>query len=88
VVLALVTYSDNDPVWFFNNRAGGTTENFAGPFGAFVATLSFQMAGYATYFGPFIVGFAGWHTSGARRSTRPTRSSPARSVLVTCLVAC
>jgi len=84
-LLALVTYSATDPVWFFNNRAGATTENFAGPFGAFIATLSFQLAGYATYLAPFIVGFAGWHYFWCTTIDSPYTKLTGSVVLLTCL---
>jgi S-DNA-T family DNA segregation ATPase FtsK/SpoIIIE len=59
-LVALVTYSASDPSWFFNN-ASGPTANFAGPFGAFLANVSFQLLGYAAYLLPVVLGYIGWH---------------------------
>jgi S-DNA-T family DNA segregation ATPase FtsK/SpoIIIE len=59
-LVALVTYSAPDPSWFFNT-ASGPTANFAGPFGAFLANVSFQLLGYAAYLLPVVLGYIGWH---------------------------
>ena len=84
-LLALATHSSTDPVWFFNNRAGGETSNFAGPFGAFVATLSLQMAGYATYLLPLVVGIVGWHYFWCTVIDSPYTKLVGASVLLFCL---
>jgi len=60
-LIALVTYSPSDPVWFFNDVAGGDVHNFAGRFGAFLATASFQLCGYAAFLLPLVVGVIAWH---------------------------
>ncbi|MEO7889918.1 MAG: DNA translocase FtsK [Vicinamibacterales bacterium] len=60
-LIALVTYTPNDPVWFFNDRPHADANNFAGPFGAFLAMVSWQTAGYTAYLMPVIVGAIGWH---------------------------
>ena len=60
-LIALVTYSASDPVWFFNDLPGTVVHNFAGRFGAFLSTASFQMCGYAAFLIPLIVGVIGWH---------------------------
>ncbi|MEO8481784.1 MAG: DNA translocase FtsK [Acidobacteriota bacterium] len=60
-LIALVTYSSSDPVWFFNDVAGGDVHNFAGRFGAFLATASFQLCGYAAFLLPLVVGIIAWH---------------------------
>jgi S-DNA-T family DNA segregation ATPase FtsK/SpoIIIE len=59
-LIALSTYSDKDPVWFFNNF-GGDVSNFAGHFGAFLATLSLQLFGYTSFLLPVIIGYIAWH---------------------------
>jgi hypothetical protein len=46
-LVALVSYSDKDPAWFFNNVSAGSPANFAGRVGAFMAEVGFQLVGYA-----------------------------------------
>jgi S-DNA-T family DNA segregation ATPase FtsK/SpoIIIE len=59
--IALLTYTPNDPVWFFNDVAGDEPSNFAGPVGAFVAMASLQLAGYPAYLLPLVLGVIAWH---------------------------
>ena len=59
-LIALVTYSPADPVWFFQAGGDGPPENFIGRVGAFVAELSFQVLGFASYLVPVLLGVAGW----------------------------
>jgi DNA segregation ATPase FtsK/SpoIIIE, S-DNA-T family len=60
-LIALVSYSPSDPVWFFNTGSDLPPANFAGRVGAFLAELSFQLVGYAAYLAPVIVAVIGWH---------------------------
>ena len=60
-LIALVSYSPNDPAWFFNNAGAGRPGNFAGRVGAFTAVLSFQLVGYAAYLIPLVLGAIAWH---------------------------
>jgi DNA segregation ATPase FtsK/SpoIIIE, S-DNA-T family len=60
-LIALVSYSPSDPVWFFNTGSDLPPANFAGRIGAFLAELSFQLVGYAAYLAPLIVAVVGWH---------------------------
>ena len=60
-MVALVSYSPSDPAWFFNNASRADVANFAGRVGAFLAVASFQLLGYAAFFLPVVLGFAGWH---------------------------
>ena len=59
-LVALVSYSPADPAWFFNS-IGGQTANFAGPAGAFLSELAFQLLGYTAYLIPFLMGYLAWH---------------------------
>jgi S-DNA-T family DNA segregation ATPase FtsK/SpoIIIE len=59
-VIALVTYSAQDPVWFFNDISASEVHNFAGRFGAFLATVSFQLVGYSAYLLPVVLFAIGW----------------------------
>jgi S-DNA-T family DNA segregation ATPase FtsK/SpoIIIE len=60
-LISLVTYEPSDPVWFFTSGATHPPANFAGRVGAFLAELSFQIAGYAAYLIPAIIAIIGWH---------------------------
>ena len=51
-LVALATYDPTDPVWFFSAGAAGHPSNFAGRVGAFLAEMSFQVVGYASYLIP------------------------------------
>jgi S-DNA-T family DNA segregation ATPase FtsK/SpoIIIE len=60
-LIALLTYNEHDPVWFFNLRPPGDVTNFAGRVGAFVAEASLQLAGYPAFLLPPLLGIVGWH---------------------------
>ncbi len=60
-VLALVTQTPTDPVWFFNDVEATEVENFAGRFGAFLATISLQLFGFTAYLMPVALGYIAWH---------------------------
>jgi DNA segregation ATPase FtsK/SpoIIIE, S-DNA-T family len=60
-LVALASYSPNDPVWFFRTGIAGTPDNFAGRVGAFIAELSFQLLGYTAFLVPIVMVVVGWH---------------------------
>ena len=60
-LIALASYTPSDPVWFFNTGADVPPANFAGRVGAFLAELSFQIVGYASYLIPAVMVVVGWH---------------------------
>jgi S-DNA-T family DNA segregation ATPase FtsK/SpoIIIE len=60
-LITLVSYSPADPVWFFNNIAGGPPLNFGGRIGAFIAEASLQLLGYTSYLIPALLCVIGWH---------------------------
>jgi S-DNA-T family DNA segregation ATPase FtsK/SpoIIIE len=60
-LIALASYDPNDPVWFFSTGTNEVPMNFAGRVGGFLAELSFQLLGYASYLIPAIIAVAGWH---------------------------
>jgi DNA segregation ATPase FtsK/SpoIIIE, S-DNA-T family len=60
-LIALATYDPNDPAWFFSTGTHDVPANFAGRVGAFLAELSFQILGYASYLIPAVIGVIGWH---------------------------
>lgn len=60
-LISLATYVPTDPVWFFSAGSGAAPVNFAGRVGAFLAELSFQLLGYASYLMPAAMVVIGWH---------------------------
>jgi DNA segregation ATPase FtsK/SpoIIIE, S-DNA-T family len=60
-LISLVTYEPTDPVWFFTTDSTHPPANFVGRVGAFLAELSFQLFGYASYLLPAVVAVIGWH---------------------------
>ena len=60
-LIALATYEPTDPVWFFSAGSGAQPVNFAGRVGAFLAELSFQLMGFASYLIPAVMVVLGWH---------------------------
>jgi S-DNA-T family DNA segregation ATPase FtsK/SpoIIIE len=60
-LIALVTYSPADPVWFFSTETVEPPANFIGRVGAFLAELSFQLFGDGAYLIPAILVVLGWH---------------------------
>jgi len=60
-LIALVTYEPTDPVWFFTTDTLAPPANFVGRVGAFLAELSYQSLGYASYLLPALIGVVAWH---------------------------
>ncbi|MGE0813895.1 MAG: DNA translocase FtsK [Vicinamibacterales bacterium] len=60
-LIALASYDPNDSAWFFATGANQVPANFIGRVGAFLAELSFQVFGFASYTLPILVAAAGWH---------------------------
>src|SRR5439155_25304460 len=60
-LISLASYEPGDAVWFFSTGSHAAPANFAGRVGAFLAELSFQLFGYASYFVPAILVVLGWH---------------------------
>jgi S-DNA-T family DNA segregation ATPase FtsK/SpoIIIE len=60
-VISLASYDPTDPVWFFSTGSHAAPVNFAGRVGAFLAELSFQLSGYASYLIPALLVVVGWH---------------------------
>jgi DNA segregation ATPase FtsK/SpoIIIE, S-DNA-T family len=61
-LISLVTYEPTDAVWFFSAGSGAAPVNFVGRIGAFIAELSFQLFGYASYLIPAVLVVIGWHS--------------------------
>ncbi|HEY7791950.1 MAG TPA: DNA translocase FtsK [Vicinamibacterales bacterium] len=60
-LVSLASYNPSDPVWFFSVGSHAVPANFAGRVGAFLAELSIQLFGYASYTIPVLLAFIGWH---------------------------
>ena len=60
-IISLASYEPSDPAWFFSAGAHSTAANFAGRVGAFLAELSFQLFGYASYLIPAGMVIIGWN---------------------------
>ena len=61
-IVALASYEPTDPAWFFSTGLHGGPANFAGRVGAFLAELSFQLFGYASYLIPAVLIVIGWNS--------------------------
>jgi DNA segregation ATPase FtsK/SpoIIIE, S-DNA-T family len=60
-LIALVTYDPSDSAWFFHAGSSGVPANFIGRVGAFLAELSFQLMGFASYLVPILFAVVGWN---------------------------
>jgi S-DNA-T family DNA segregation ATPase FtsK/SpoIIIE len=60
-IISLASYEASDPVWFFSAGPHTVPANFAGRIGAFLAELSFQLFGYASYLVPAVLVITGWN---------------------------
>jgi S-DNA-T family DNA segregation ATPase FtsK/SpoIIIE len=86
-LIALVSYSGADPVWFFNTGSDLPPANFAGRIGAFLAELSFQLVGYAAYLTPVILASIGWHYFWCRILDAPSTKAFGAALLFCCTAA-
>ena len=66
-LIALVTYDPADAVWFFNAGGEQPPLNLAGLAGAFLAEVSYQILGLASYLVPGLLVAVGWHYFWCRR---------------------
>ncbi|HET9371582.1 MAG TPA: DNA translocase FtsK 4TM domain-containing protein [Vicinamibacterales bacterium] len=83
-LIALASFRQGDPVWFFNNVPRGSTANFAGPLGAFMAALAFQLVGLSAYLIPIVLGFLGWHYFWVREIDARYTKAVGAVLLMTC----
>jgi S-DNA-T family DNA segregation ATPase FtsK/SpoIIIE len=60
-LVSLASYEPSDPVWLFSTGSHAAPLNFAGRVGAFLAELSFQLFGYASYLVPAVFVVIGWN---------------------------
>jgi S-DNA-T family DNA segregation ATPase FtsK/SpoIIIE len=86
-IIALATYEAADPVWFFSTGSHATPANFAGRVGAFLAELSFQLFGYASYLIPAVLVVTGWHYFWCRSFDAAGTKASGAGLLVGCVSA-
>ncbi len=84
-VIALATYEPSDPAWFFSTGLHSTPANFAGRVGAFLAELSFQLSGYASYFIPAVLVIVGWNYFWCRKPDAAGTKVAGAALLVACI---
>jgi S-DNA-T family DNA segregation ATPase FtsK/SpoIIIE len=60
-LIALTTYDVSDTVWIFNTGGEYPPTNFFGQVGAFIAELSYQTFGYASFLMPVTLVITGWN---------------------------
>jgi S-DNA-T family DNA segregation ATPase FtsK/SpoIIIE len=87
-IIALASYDPHDPVWYFSTAAqGASVNNFVGRVGAFLAELSFQLFGYASYMIPAVLVIIGWNYFWCRSLDAAGTKTLGASLLVGCFSA-
>jgi S-DNA-T family DNA segregation ATPase FtsK/SpoIIIE len=86
-IVSLASYEPSDPVWFFSTGAHAAPANFAGRVGAFLAELSFQLFGYASYLIPAILVVIGWHYFWCRALDAAITKATGAALLFACISA-
>jgi len=84
-IVSLVSYDPNDAVWFFSTGSHAAPANFAGRVGAFLAELSFQLFGYASYLVPAILVVVGWHSFWCRKLDALATKAAGAALLFACI---
>ncbi len=70
-LLALVSYSPNDPGWSSSGLQDGRIANLGGPAGAWFADVFLTLFGYLAYLFPLMVAYTGWLLFQDRRTDAP-----------------
>jgi hypothetical protein len=65
--VAVTPSAANDAVWFFDTGGRVPPVNFVGRVGAFLAELSYQVFGFASYAAPAVLVASGWQYFWCRR---------------------
>jgi len=86
-IISLASYEPSDPVWFFSTGAHAVPANFAGRVGAFVAELSFQLFGYASYLIPAVMVVIGWNYFWCRSLDAAATKVTGAALLFACISA-
>ena len=84
-IVALASYEPSDPAWFFSTGAHAMPANFAGRVGAFLAELSFQLFGYASYLIPAGLVVIGWNYFWCRALDAAATKTVGAGMLFACL---
>jgi DNA segregation ATPase FtsK/SpoIIIE, S-DNA-T family len=85
--ISLASYEPSDPVWFFSTGLHADPANFAGRVGAFLAELSFQLFGYASYLVPAVLVVVGWNYFWCRHLDAAATKATGAALLVACISA-
>ncbi len=83
-LVALASYDPNDQAWFFSAGSNDAPVNFAGRVGAFLAELSFQLLGYASFLIPAVTAVVGWRYFWCRSVTAAYTKLTGASLLFAC----
>ena len=86
-IIALVSYEPADPVWFFSTDGLTGPVNFAGRLGAFLAELSFQLFGHASYMIPAVLIVIGWQSFWCRDVDAAGTKATGATLLFICISA-
>jgi S-DNA-T family DNA segregation ATPase FtsK/SpoIIIE len=86
-IISLASYEPTDPVWFFSTGSHAAPVNFAGRVGAFVAELSFQLFGYASYLIPAVLVVVGWNYFWCRSLDAAATKATGACMLFACMSA-
>jgi S-DNA-T family DNA segregation ATPase FtsK/SpoIIIE len=86
-IISLASYEPADPVWFFSSGAHAAPANFAGRVGAFLAELSFQLFGYASYLIPAVMVVIGWNSFWCRNLDAAGTKATGAVLLFACISA-
>jgi S-DNA-T family DNA segregation ATPase FtsK/SpoIIIE len=84
-IIALASYEPTDPAWFFSTGLHSAPANFAGRVGAFLAELSFQLTGYASYSIPAVLVIVGWNYFWCRTLDAAATKAAGAVLLVACI---
>src|SRR5262245_20631991 len=84
-VVALASYEPADPAWFFSTGLHAAPANFAGRVGAFLAELSFQLFGYASYLIPAVLVIVGWNSFWCRSLDAAGTKATGATLLFACI---
>src|SRR5262245_39136918 len=84
-IVALASYEPTDPAWFFSTGLHSAPANFAGRVGAFVAELSFQLFGYASYLIPAVLVVIGWNSFWCRSLDAAGTKATGATLLFACI---
>jgi len=86
-IVSLSSYEPADPVWYFSTGAHAVPANFAGRVGAFLAELSFQLFGWASYLVPAILVVVGWNYFWCRKVDAAATKAAGAGLLFGCISA-